>query len=89
MHSRPNEVSHFLSPEDPISTPTAAANMHSMTASRMYVFFDARLYSPKMTTPQKVLTNGRACCTVTPHLGMCAGQNMTPQNYIHWTIVLQ
>ena len=50
----------FLCPDDPIRTPTAIMNINNMLTSRMYVFRDDLLYSPKTSTPQNVLTSGSA-----------------------------
>lgn len=48
-------------PAEPMSSPTAAANAHSMPASRTYVRGLDRRYSPKRKMAQKVLTRGSAC----------------------------
>lgn len=50
----------FLCPDDAIRIPTAMMNIDNMVISSMYVFLDDFLYSPKATTPQKVLTSGSA-----------------------------
>lgn len=50
----------FLCPDDAIRIPTAMMNINNMLTSSVYVFLVDFLYSPKATTPQKVLTNGSA-----------------------------
>ena len=56
---------HFvlLWPDEAMSVTTAAMNMSSMNASKVYVFFDDFRYSPSSTTPQNVLTSGNAWWT--------------------------
>lgn len=53
--------SFFRCPDEAIRMATATMNMSNMLTSNMYVLFDDLLYSPNRSTPQKVLTSGRAC----------------------------
>jgi hypothetical protein len=56
---------HFvlLWPAEAMSVATAATNISSMNANRVYVFLEDFRYSPNSTMPQNVLTSGNAWWT--------------------------